>query len=68
MSIRSLCTRSRLGALLCALGAVCAVVGASLIFPPAGFVVAAAELLFAGYALLYMEARNASARQSAAPK
>ena len=65
--IRSWCTRSRLGVLLVVLGAVCAVVAAWLVYPPAGVAVAAVALLLAGYVILYLEARNASDRQPAAP-
>ena len=62
----SLPSRAFVGVLLCVLGAACAVVSAWLIYPPAGVGVAALALMFAGYVTLYLEARNASARQPAA--
>lgn len=62
----SLPSRQHIGVALCVLGAVCAVIAAWMIYPPAGVGVVALVLLFAGYVTLYMEARNASVGQSAA--
>ncbi len=59
---------SRLALLLIAAGAVALIVAAWLIYPPAGVAVFALEALFAGYVLLYLEAQNASTRQSDAPE
>lgn len=63
---RLLSSRSAWGAVLVVLGAALVVVAAFLIYPPAGVALAGATALFAGYVLLYLEARNASDRQSAA--
>lgn len=66
MQIRSWCTPKRAGFLFLFLGAVCAVVAAWLIYPPAGVATAAVAFLVAGYVTLYVEVRRASDRQSAA--
>lgn len=63
---RLLSLRSALGFALMGFGAVLVVVAAFMIYPPAGVALAGATALFAGYVLLYLEARNASDRQSAA--
>ena len=60
---RSLFTRRSLGVLLIIAAAVLAVLAAWLIYSPAGIAVAALVAFCAGYVLLYMEARNAIARQ-----
>lgn len=64
--IRSWCTRKRFGFLSLFLGVLCAVLAAWLIYPPAGVGTLAVALLCVGYVILYLEARNASDRQSAA--
>lgn len=63
--IRSWSTRSAF--VLIGFGVFLLVVAAWLIYPPAGIALAGVSALFAGYVLLYLEARNASDRQSAAP-
>lgn len=65
--IRSLCTRNRVGVALIFAGAVALVAAAWLIYPPAGVGLSGAFSVFGGYVLLYLEARNAVDRQSAAP-
>lgn len=57
--------RSRFGLFLLLCGAVAAVLAAWMVYVPAGVAVLAFVLIVAGYALLYVEARNASDRQPA---
>lgn len=64
--MRSSFTRNRVGLFLVVCGVLCAVVAAWLIYPPAGVGVLAVALMCAGYVVLYLEAQNASDRQSAA--
>lgn len=68
MSLRSLCTRSAFGVLLLVAGAVFAVVAAWMLTVVAGVAVLALVLASAGYTILYVEARDASDRQSASSR
>ena len=66
MLLRSLSFRSVLGVVLLLAGCVLAVVAAWLVYRPAGVAAAGVLLFVGGYVILYLEARNASDRQSAA--